>query len=387
MKETRAMMNGSLPSQGLQIFSTVRQDGRVEIELADAAVARPSDDQVVVRVEAAPINPSDMIPLLAGGDPASARFEGTTELLKVTAELPSRAVQAAAGRVGVPLPVGLEGAGTVIDAGKDAQELIGKRVAFLSLAMGSLAQYCTVGMANCMPLPEGVTARQGADLFCNPLTALAMVETLRQTGQTAMIHTAAASNLGQMLVRVCQEDGVPLINVVRRSEQADLLRSLGAEHVCNSSEPTFREDLAAAAAATGATVAFDAIGGGTMASQLLAAMEAAAVKRMPNYSPYGSYEMKQVYIYGLLDPSPTVLPRDGYGMHWSVEGWSMPPILERAGSERAMELTKRVADSITTTFASSYGHEISLAEVLTRDAMAGYCRQATGQKYLVNPWA
>jgi threonine dehydrogenase-like Zn-dependent dehydrogenase len=253
------------------------------------------------------------------------------------------------------------------------------------LRAGSFGQYCTVSLAECAPLPEGVTARQGADLFCNPLTVMAMVETLAQIGEMAMIHTAAASNLGQMLVKVCREDGVPLVNVVRREEHVGLLRSLGAEHVCNSSASGFREDLARAVAETGATVAFDAIGGGTMASELLVAMEAAAAARMPAYSPYGSSQMKRVYVYGLLDKGPTVLPRNAYGMLWNVEGWAMPPILERAGPERAMAMTNRIIENITTTFASDYGHEISLADVLRRDAMLGYCREATGQKYLIVP--
>lgn len=380
-------MSASLPNGGLQIRSTLKQEGRLEIELVDAPIVQPADNQLVVRVEAAPINPSDMIPMLAGGDPATADFVGTADRPKVVLTLPRKTLEAERGRVGQPIPIGLEGAGEVVAAGKDAETLVGRRVAFLSLSLGSLGQYCTVSTDECMPLPDGVTAAQGADLFCNPLTVLAMVETLHQTGQKAMIHTAAASNLGQMLVRVCREDGIPLVNVVRRAEQVELLRSLGAEHVVNSSEPDFREALAEAAAATGATVAFDAIGGGTMASELLAAMEAAAAKRLPAYSPYGSSEMKRVYVYGLLDKSPTVLPRDGYGLFWAVEGWAMPRILEQAGPARAAELTQRIVDNLTTAFASHYGHEISLAEALQRETMLGYCRQATGQKYLVRPWS
>jgi NADPH2:quinone reductase len=377
-------MGADLPNGGLQIRSTV-QDGRLEVTLARQPIRQPGPDELVVRVEAAPINPSDIMPMLAGCNPADGMFAGSAEEPCVSFELSEGAMAALAGRAGQSLPVGLEGAGTVVAAGEQAQHLAGKRVAFLSMAMGAFAEYCTVGVNDCMPLPDGVTSRQAADLFCNPLTVMARVETLAQIGETAMIHTAAASNLGQMLVKVCKEDGVPLVNVVRREEHVELLRALGAEHVCNSSAPTFREDLAKAVAATGATVAFDAIGGGTMASELLVAMETAAAGRMPAYSAYGSAEMKRVYVYGLLNPGPTELPRHGYGMLWSVEGWAMPPILERAGPERAMALTRRVTDNITTIFASDYGHEISLAEALSREAMEGYCRKATGQKYLIVP--
>lgn len=368
------------------MVSTIDSDGRVEIRLADLQLSAPGDDQVIIKVEAAPINPSDLMPLLAGADPADADFGGLPNDPVVVAPLPDEARALAAGRIGHSMPVGLEGAGTVIAAGENGASLLGKRVAFLSMSMGSLAHYCMVAVNDCMPLPDDVSFDEGADLFCNPMTAVAMVETLYQTGQKAMIHTAAASNLGQMLAKVCAEDGIPLVNVVRRREQVELLRSIGATHVCNSSVPTFAEDLAQAVSETGATMAFDAIGGGAMASALLAAMEKAAAGRMPSFSPYGSAEMKRVYLYGHLDPSATILPRAGYGMLWSVEGWAMPPILERAGRERTLELTQRVARNLKTTFASGYGMRLSLAEALQRDAMLAYCSQATGQKCLVTPW-
>ncbi len=379
-------MTASMAESGLQIQSTLDGNGTLRIALADVPVAEPGQGQVIVRVEAAPINPSDIMPMLAGGDPAQARFAGSPERPEVELTLPPAAAQANAGRVGHPLAIGLEGAGAVVAAGSGSESLLGKRVAFLSLGTGSLGQYCMVSATDCMPLPDDVTCAEGADLFCNPMTALAMVETLHQTGQTAMVHTAAASNLGQMLVKICREDGIPLVNVVRRKEQADMLRSIGAQHVCDSSLPTFADDLADAVRATGATVAFDAIGGGKTASILLAAMEKAAAARMPAYSPYGSAEMKRVYVYGHLEPGPTSLPRHGYGMLWSVEGWAMPPILERAGQDRTLELTMRVANNLKTTFAASYGREITLAEVLQRDVMLGYCKQSTGQKVLVRPW-
>lgn len=379
-------MSNPLPNGGLQIRSTVTRDGVLELELADVPVTSPGEGEVLVRIEAAPINPSDMIAMLAGADPAQARFGGTPERPRVSIPLSAEAARAAAGRIGLAMPVGLGGAGTVIAAGKGAENLSGRRVSLLTLRMGLFGQYQTVSATECAVLPEEVEAHEGADLFCNPLTALAMVETLRQTGQKALIHTAAASNLGQMLVRICAEDDVPLVNVVRRQEHVELLRAIGAEHVCNSSDPDFHRQLGEAVAETGATIAFDAIGGGAMAAQLLEAMETAAAARMPQYSPYGSSEHKTVYLYGHLDPGPTLLTRHSFGMIWGVEGWAMPPILARAGPQRAQALTQRALAGLKTTFASHYGHEISLAQALQRDAMLGYTRQATGQKCLVRPW-
>jgi NADPH:quinone reductase-like Zn-dependent oxidoreductase len=378
-------MIDNVPSRGLRLTSTLTADGTVELELADVPVVQPEAGQVVVRIEAAPVNPSDLITLLASADPAQARFAGSSERPKVMARIVPEAVQARSGRIGRPLPVGLEGAGVVIAAGENAQALLGKRVAVLTLARGLFAQYCTVSSAECVLLPEGTTAAEGAGIFVNPLTALAIVETVRQEGYAGLVHTAAASNLGQILLKICQEDGIPLVNVVRRKAQAELLRGLGATHVCDSSAPSFREDLVEALKETGATVAFDAIGGGTMADEILQAMEAVAASRLSEYSPYGSSERKQVYIYGLLDTSPTQLAHTNYGLIWGVSGWVMPPILERAGPERAMALRQRVVDNLKTTFRSHYTRTISLAEVLQRDVMIAYSTQATGEKYLIDP--
>jgi NADPH2:quinone reductase len=375
----------SVPDTALQVRSTLGGDGDLVLELAEVAVLPPTDDQVVVRIEAVPINPSDQMLLLAGADAASARFLGTPERPKVIAHLPRAGMKANAGRIAQSLAVGLEGAGSVVAAGKNAQALLGRRVALLSLSAGMFGQYCTVSMDQCLPVPDGVSARECAGLFCNPLTALAIVETLHQTGHTAMVHTAAASNVGQMLVRVCREDGISLVNVVRRHEHAELLKSIGAEHVCVSSAPTFGDDLLAALKSTRAMVGFDAIGGGTMAGELLSTMEAAALERLDGYAPYGSSEPKRVYIYGHLDSSAVSIPKGNYGLMWAVEGWAMPPILEKAGAARAQELTQRIVTNLKTTFASSYGHEISLAQVLHRDVMLGYCRQATAEKYLIIP--
>jgi NADPH:quinone reductase-like Zn-dependent oxidoreductase len=374
-----------VPTHGLQIVSTLSDDGTLVIELADNPVPAPGADEVLVRIEGAPINPSDLLTLMPAIDPAEARFEGTVDRPKVVARLSPEAARLRAGRFGQALTVGLEGAGVVIAAGANAQALLGRKVAALSLGRGLYGQYRVFAAAECTVLPDDVSTRQGAALFTNPLTALAIAECARIDGFKGLIHTAAASNLGQMLVRICVEDGLPLVNVVRRQEHVDLLKRLGATHVCNSSLPSFRDDLVEACKATGAMVAFDALGGGTMADDLLAAMEAAAVSRMDYYSPYGSYEFKQVYTYGLLDTRPTTLHHTDYGLLWGMNGFLMPAILDKVGPDRAAELRKRVLDHATTTFASHYTRHVSLAEVLQRDVMIGYHRQATGEKYLINP--
>jgi hypothetical protein len=270
----------------------------------------------------------------------------------------------------------------VVAAGEKGARLLGKRVTVL--AGGMYAQYRLAAAEDCLVLPDDVSSAEGASAFVNPLTALAMVETMRLEGHSGLIHTAAASNLGQMLVKICREDKVPLVNIVRRPEQMTLLRDLGATHVCDSSAATFRDDLVQALTETGATLAFDAIAGGRMASEILTAIEKVAQARMTEYAPYGSSLPKQVYIYGILDNAPTELTRS-FGMIWGVGGWLMPPILHRIGAERADGLRKRVIAGLKTTFASHYTREISLAEALDPTVMAGYARQATGEKYLINP--
>jgi NADPH:quinone reductase-like Zn-dependent oxidoreductase len=370
------------PSHGLQLTSTITAASELELTLAEVPVPTPGPEEVVIQVEASPINPSDLSVLLGHADPGAARYEGTADRPKVVIKLSPEGFKGVSGRVGLAMPVGLEGAGVVVAAGEAAKGLVGKRVAALLGAMHT--QYRVAPAAACVVLPERVSSADGASLFVNPLTALAMVETARQENHTGLIHTAAASNLGQMLVKICVQDRVPLVNIVRRPQHVELLRGLGATHVCDSSAPSFKEDLVAALKATGATLAFDAIGGGPMAGDILASVEAAAVSRMTEYAPYGSAVPKQVYIYGLLDERPTVLDRN-YGMIWGIGGWAMPMILERAGQERADQLRKRVLDDIKTTFASHYVREISLAEALQRDVLTAYAKQATGEKYLINP--
>lgn len=393
MRETRThtaceAAAGPIPRHTLRIVSTARPDG-LEIAVVQTPIMLPGPDEVTVRIDAAPIHPSDTMVLLGSADLARARFAGTPDRPRVEIPLTPAARDAMSHRAGVTVPVGQEGAGVVVAAGPDSTWLLGRKVAVLSSGstgvMGLYAEYQTVGASDCMPLPDEVRTLDAAAMFVNPLTALAMVETLRLEGHRALIHTAAASSLGQMLVKICSDDGVPLVNVVRRREQADLLVSLGATHVCDSSAPTFQEDLVAAIRATGATVAFDAIGGGSMPGTLLSAMEAAAMAAQKKNSPYGSFDNKDVYIYGHLDNSPTVLAHHNYGLLWGVRGWLMPHVLMRIGRERKDALHQRILNELDTTFKTHYARSITLSQALHPDVMVDYCRHATGAKYLINP--
>lgn len=379
-------MNAGIPDRALELRSTVTSQGTLELSLADVDVPPPAVNEVVVRVEAAPINPSDLGLLIAGADMATATVQGTAERPIVTASLGEGALAGLSARLDTPLAVGNEGAGTVVAAGASeaAQALLGKTVGLAGGAM--YAQYRVIDADACLVLPPGATAKDGASSFVNPLTALGMLETMRREGHSALVHTAAASNLGQMLVKLCIADGVPLVNVVRKPEQEELLRSLGAVHVCNSSSPTFTTDLIEALKATSASLAFDATGGGTLASDILNAMEVAASSGAQAYSRYGSAVHKQLYIYGGLDTRPTVLTRN-FGMAWGLGGWLLTPFLMNAGAETVARLRARVAAELTTTFASTYTREVSLAGMLRRDAFNEYVKRATGEKYLLTPQA
>jgi NADPH2:quinone reductase len=370
--------------EGLQIRSTVKTDGVVEISLIKVATPEPKPEEVIVRMEASPINPSDQGLLFAGADLSTARASGTPENPVVTASIPPAAMRGLAGRVGQSMAVGNEGAGVVVRTGASpaAQALMGKTVAILG--GGMYTQYRCVKAVQCLVLPSGTTPAEGASCFVNPLTALGMVATMRAEGHRALAHTAAASNLGQMLVKICLKDGVPLVNIVRKAEQIDTLRKIGATYVCNSSAPTFMDDLTEAFAATGATVAFDAVGGGKLAGQILAAMEAAINRTAKEYSRYGSATHKQVYIYGGLDRGPTEFTRT-FGQAWGMGGWLLTPFLQKIGFEAAQKLRERVAAEIKTTFASTYAKEISLAGALSLEEIAAYSRLGTGAKYLINP--
>ena len=373
-----------LPTTGHELRSTVSSSGQLELTLVEVPVVAPGPNDVLIRVEATPINPSDLGLLLAGADLSTAIATTLDGVPVVTASIDPKVLGTLAGRVDQSMAVGNEGAGTVIAAGEaeSAQALLGRTV---SVAGGSMyASYRTIDAGACLVLPEGTPARAGASSFVNPLTALGMVETMRAEGHHALIHTAAASNLGQMLVKVCQADGVELINVVRSEAQVATLAALGATHIVNSSAPTFMADLTAAITETGATLAFDAVGGGTLASNLLTAMEAAANAKPGAYSRYGSTTYKQVYIYGGLDRSQTVLSRN-FGFSWGLGGWLLTPFLMKAGGETIGRLRQRVADELTTTFASHYANAVALEGALDLAAIADYARQATGAKYLITP--
>ena len=369
----------------LQLHSLVRPDGQLEISLADVPMPVPaSPEDVVIQVEAAPINPSDLGNLLAGADMQQATLTGSADRPVVTAPLSAAALAAAQRRVGVPLPVGNEGAGTVVAAGSAAaaQALMGRRVAALA-GGGMYGEFQSAPAAQCLLLPAGATAAEGASSFINPLTALGMIETMRQGGYASLLHTVAASNLGQMLNRICLKDGVPLVNLVRRPEQAALLRAQGAQQVLDTSQPEFNAQLIDTLAATDTRLAFDATGGGTLIAQVLAAMEAALLRRpgLP-YSRYGSQIHKQAYVYGFLQRGPIELP-PGFGFSWGLAGWLLFTFMQQLAPARLSALKQRVADELTTTFASHYERELTLSELLTPAALQQCQRMATGQKTLV----
>jgi NADPH:quinone reductase-like Zn-dependent oxidoreductase len=371
----------SASTKGLELRSLV-SDGKLELSLVDVELTPPGPGEVIVRIEAAPLNPSDLGLLTGPADLATLRQGGTADRPVLTADIPAQRMPMVRARLNESMPVGNEGAGTVIAAGEGAEDLIGKIVAVIG--GGMYTQYRKARLTDLLPFPDGVTAREGASAFVNPLTALAMVETMRAEGHTALVHTAAASNLGQMLNRICIADGVKLVNIVRSAEQAKILRDIGAKYVVDSTSATFRDDLVDALAETGATIAFDAIGGGPLAGQIIAAMEVAANRNATTYSRYGSNTHKQVYIYGMLDLGPTLIGRDT-GFAWSVSGFLLTPFLMKAGAEVVGRMRARVAAEIKTTFASHYTAEISLAEALDKDTLLAYSAKKTGEKYLIVP--
>jgi len=368
---------------GLQLRSLIKKSGELELSLANVPVPEPKEDEVVVRVEASPLNPSDLGLLFGAADMSTAKASGTKESPVVTATVPEAAMRAMGGRLDESMPVGNEGAGVVIKTGSSdaAKALMGKTVSMIGGAM--YAQYRVVRAGDVMPLPVGTTAADGASWFVNPLTALGMTETMRREGHKALVHTAAASNLGQMLNKICLNDGIGLVNIVRSQEQADILRKIGAKHIVDSSAPAFMDDLTNALVETGATIAFDAIGGGKLVGQILNCMEIAANKTAKVYSRYGSSVHKQVYIYGGLDTRPTELNR-AFGMAWGIGGWLLTSFLQKAGAD-GMKLRQRVAAELKTTFASHYTQVVSLHEALQLPNIAIYNKRATGEKFLINP--
>lgn len=369
---------------GLELRSLIKNSGELELSLLPVAIPEPGADQVLVRVEASPINPSDLGLLTGAADMSTAKSSGSGDKTVVTATVPPAAMKAMAGRLDESMPVGNEGAGVVVKAGSSdaAKALLGKTVAMIGGAM--YAQYRLMKAADCLVLPPGTTPAEGASCFVNPLTALGMVETMRREGHKALVHTAAASNLGQMLNRICLKDGIDLVNIVRSDEQAKILRGIGAKYICDSTSPTFMDDLTQALVDTGATIAFDAIGGGKLAGQILTCMEIAVNKSAKVYSRYGSNVHKQVYVYGGLDTRPIELTR-AFGMAWGVGGWLLFPFLQKIGPADGQRLRQRVAAELKTTFASHYTKVVSLQEVLQLDNIAVYNKRATGEKFLINP--
>lgn len=380
------MTSPTVPEQALELRSTLSDDGIVTLAVRPTDVPAPGDDQVVVRVEAAPINPSDLGMLFAAGDVEASLAAGDGMYPAVALPVSAAVLAAQRARLGKAMPVGNEGGGVVVAAGASpaAQALLGSVVGFLS--GNAYAQYRTLHVSQCLAMADGTDPADAAAAFVNPLTALGMVETMRSEGHTALVHTVGASNLGLMLNRICVDDGVDLVNIVRRPEHVDLLRAEGAVHVVDSSAETFIDDLTGALRETGATIAFDAIGGGDLAGTLLSCMETVAGEQAGEFSRYGSDTHKQVYVYGGLDRSPTTLRRD-FGMSWGIGGWLLTPFLMKLGQEGADRLRQRVADEITTTFASTYGMRLSLADAVDPDQVRRYAKMATGDKALVTPHA
>jgi NADPH:quinone reductase-like Zn-dependent oxidoreductase len=379
----RSLTMTDATTTALELRSLIRKSGDLELSLAKVARPAPAEDQVLVKVEATPINPSDLGLLLGPADLATLRVTGSGDGILVTAKVPAAALSGLAARLDQPMPVGNEGAGSVVAAGASAaaQALLGKTVSMIG--GGMYTQYRLLKASDCQALPAGTSAAEGASWFVNPLTALGMTETMKREGHKALVHTAAASNLGQMLNKICLEDGIPLVNIVRSAAQAKLLRDIGAKHVCDSTSPGFMEELTAALVETGATIAFDATGGGKLASQILTAMEA-ALSKGAGFSRYGSNVHKQVYIYGSLNTGPTELVR-AYGMAWGVGGWLLTPFLQKIGRAEQQRLRQRVVSGLKTTFASHYTKTVSLQEVLQPDNIAAYAKRATGEKFLIDP--
>ncbi|MDZ3831000.1 MAG: zinc-binding dehydrogenase [Sphingopyxis sp.] len=374
-----------LPATNLTMLTLVKPEGELEVFFERRPMPEPAPHEVVVKIATTPINPSDLGLLFGAADMTSARASERDGLPVITADIPEVGMRAMAGRVGEALPIGNEGCGVVVKAGSspEAQAMLGKTVALLGGEM--YAEYRCLPIQMVMPLPDGTDPVDGASCFVNPLTSLAFTETMRMEGHSAIVHTAAASNLGQMLVKICAKDGIPLVNIVRSDAQVAMLKDIGAQYVLNSSDPDFQSQLVDAISETGATLGFDATGGGKLAGQVLGAMEVAAAKRMTTYSRYGSDTFKQVYIYGALDLSPTIFSSRAAGLSWSLSGFLLTHFLQRSGAEVAGRMRQRVIDELTTTFKSHYSHQISLTDALKMDVAQAYNAKRTGEKYLIRP--
>lgn len=374
-----------LPTTNTVMVTLVKPEGQLEVYFERRPMPGPKPHEVLVKVLATPINPSDLGLLFGGADMSTARAGTRDGLPMITADVPPAGMRAMGGRIGDALAIGNEGCGVVVEAGDspEAQALVGKTVALLGGEM--YAEYRCLPVQMVMPLPDGTDAADGASCFVNPLTSLAFTETMRMENHGAIVHTAAASNLGQMLVKICAKDGIPLVNIVRSDAQVEILKGIGAKYIVNSSADDFMERLVDAIAETGATLGFDATGGGKLAGQILTAMEAAAVRKMTTYSRYGSDTFKQVYIYGALDLSPTTFSARSFGLTWGLGGFLLTPFMAKAGTEVVGRMRKRVVDELTTTFKSHYSHEVSLRDALNVDTAQAYNAKRTGEKYLIKP--
>ena len=370
-----------MSTTGKQLFTTLKSDGTLTVEIEEVTVPEPTGNQVLVKMEAAPINPSDLAILTGAADLENAEYSAG----KYVANMPEPFNTGSKARHGQKLPAGNEGAGTVVATGDSdmAKALDGQRVA--CVPGNAYSQYCIADAAMCLPLGDH-SAEDGASAFVNPMTALGFAENAKMDGQKAIVHTVGASNLGQMLVKICQEDGLDLVNIVRKDSQVELLKGLGAKHVVNSSDDDFMDQLRTAIDETDAFYGFDPIGGGQAVDNVFKAMEQVAVSKMTEYSRYGSNQAKRMFIYGRLDFGPTFLT-PSYGFGWTLSGWLLTPFLQQAGMERMMRMRQRVLENLTTTFASSYKRRVNLEEMLTKDAVIDYRAMKTGEKYLVTPWS
>ncbi len=368
----------------IQLRSEIKSNNSLTLSLVHTEIPEPAEDEVVVRIEAAPINPSDLGLLFGPANMNEAILSGITEKPVVTAPVAEALMEAVSSRINQSMAVGNEGAGVVVATGSSecARALMGKVVA--AAGGGMYSQHRVLNAKQCMVMPDNVTPAQAASSFVNPLTALAMTETMRAEGHTALVHTAAASNLGQMLNKVCLADGINLVNIVRNPQQVEILRNIGAKYIINSTSDTFHEELLSALLATGATLAFDAIAGGELANDIFSAMEAAANQSASDFSRYGSTTHKQIYMYGGLDRRPSTLKRN-YGMAWGIGGWLLTASLQKLGINKTITLQNRVIEEILTTFKSNYDNEISLAQAIHPNTISLYGKQATGKKFLINP--
>jgi len=362
---------------GKQLTTQLDADGTLTLQLNDKTWDAPKAGQVLIKVEATPINPSDLGLLFASADTDNAVYSPG----KVVAQMPANATRAMKARHGLPMPAGNEAAGTVVAAGEGAEHMMGKRIACVPGT--AYADYAYADLTMAFAVDDAVSAEQAASSFVNPMTALGFTETMKLEGFTGIVHAAAASNLGQMLVKICLEDNIPLVNIVRSDAQVKLLKDLGATHVLNMTDEDFMPKLIDAIAETKAMIGFDPIGGGTLAGQILTAMEAAA-SRGAAFSRYGSSEAKKVYIYGALDLGPTILNR-AFGLTWDLAGWLLTPFMMKAGAEVVGRMRARVMKDLTTTFASHYKAKVSLEGMLSKEAVSEYNARRTGEKYLVVP--